>query len=347
MNSETTALNLLYLNSQTKLSGNLLRHVAEHHRTLVEGNRPELLNLTETEQAELAAKAGTKHKPVKLDQNLLTAFRKEHSKLNIGKHPIRSISILDPEYRTFLKSAEAAPVALQIVGTLETEDPTRRSLGTCGTRNIDLFGEKTSFRAGKTAAELNLEHISGLADGSDITAHKAAIEHGGTSIGALGSGLGNIRRTLQTLLPELLDTGRFCAITEHAYTTPGVGHRLMARNRLIASATQTVLCQSNPGGGSMHTVTFALNTGKHVIVPVPSEAWLKNSLANKLLNQTEVLQDPEQIAKLLNVSKKRATEWIRNGTLQNRIVPVKNQEELEAAIRHEPVKLENLQLGLD
>lgn len=104
--------------------------------------------------------------------------------------------------------------------------------------------------------------VSGLALGCDTAAHRGCLDEGGKTIAIVASGLDICHpKENKALEQEIIDKGGLI-ISEQPLGVKANPTRLVARNRLQAALSNTViLAQSPVKGGSMHTVNFARRYG--------------------------------------------------------------------------------------
>lgn len=128
--------------------------------------------------------------------------------------------------------------------------------------------------------------VSGLALGCDKSAHEGCLDAGGRTIAIVASGL-NITHPIENvpLQQRILENGGLI-LSEHPFGVKANPTRLVARNRLQAALSSTVILAECPQrSGSMHTMHFAREYHKRCLVvsyPENSEINAGNELLIKL-----------------------------------------------------------------
>ena len=142
--------------------------------------------------------------------------------------------------------------------------------------------------------------VSGLADGVDSAAHRAALEAGGKTIAVLGSGFNNIYpATNVPLANEIVDKGGLL-VTEYKPNVQPANYTFPARNRIIAGLSRGVLItEATLKSGSMHTKEYALENGRDLFV-VPGRITdiysqgcnqiIKNCQSAMVLDSAEIIR---------------------------------------------------------
>lgn len=86
----------------------------------------------------------------------------------------------DPLFPSRLKALAAPPTVLYYKGTLRRLDD-ECVVGMVGTRSMTDYGRNVTYAFAKSLAAGNTVIVSGLAAGIDATAHKGALDAGGTA----------------------------------------------------------------------------------------------------------------------------------------------------------------------
>ena len=175
------------------------------------------------------------------------------------------------------------------------------------TRPVAVVGTRRSSVAGGLAVEgvldgmsgLDWTLISGMADGIDARAHRAALERGVPTVACLAHGLHSVHpRTNSALAERSLEAGG-CWVSEYRLGTPPSKYTFPARNRIIAGLAQAVVVvESNDPGGSLITARLAQDYDRRVFALAPS--WGAEAMkGNARLIQdhaAELLHMPEDLA---------------------------------------------------
>lgn len=177
----------------------------------------------------------------------------------------------DPEFPRQLGEISAVPVALYIKGRLRNDLP---HLAVVGTRKATAYGREAARKIiRELAAETDIAIVSGLAQGIDAEAHRAALEAGLPAIGVLGGGLDResfFPPENWQLAQQMLASGG-AIISEYPPGTPPLKHHFPARNRIIAGLSKGVLVVEAPErSGALITARFAVEENRDVFaIPGP------------------------------------------------------------------------------
>ena len=182
----------------------------------------------------------------------------------------RAIGCFDDDWPKWLNDLNDAPVVVYVRGTT----PPGGSLGVVGTRHPTKYGLSVVDAIVKEAASREVGIVSGLAFGIDALAHQAALRYGTLTWAILGSGVDvPTPREHVRLAEEILQAGGGL-LSEQCHGTQPMPRTLVARNRLQSAASSAlVAAQCGIPSGTLHTVRFALQQGRRLIVPRPRSPW--------------------------------------------------------------------------
>lgn len=176
----------------------------------------------------------------------------------------------EEEYPAILKECADPPVGIYIrsdtpAGKLWIPE---RKIAIVGTRDISPYGrewcEKTVAALGSIPEKPLI--ISGLALGTDICAHRAALSVGLPTIGVMATGPDSIYpyRNQQTAI-EMTRTPGCALITDYPPGTAPLAIHFLRRNRIIAGLSHaTILIESKIRGGGMMTSRLAFSYSRDV-----------------------------------------------------------------------------------
>jgi DNA processing protein len=151
-----------------------------------------------------------------------------------------------------------------------------RRVAVVGTRDCTRYGYDVARRLGAELAEAGVAVVSGLALGIDGAAHAGALDAGAGAappVAVVGSGLDRCYpRRHASLWRRVAAAG--VVLCEHPLGTPPLAWHFPVRNRLIAALAElVVVVESQERGGSMHTVSCAIDRDVDVLaVPGPVTA---------------------------------------------------------------------------
>lgn len=202
--------------------------------------------------------------------------------MKIGK--INTLSIANSAYASVLQHINAPPHHLYIAGALPQER--RPTVAIVGTRKPTPYGIEVTQRLAFDLAKQGVIIVSGLAYGIDATAHKAALEAGGTTIAVLAGGLHRIYPAGHVgLAQEIVQKGG-AIISEEELGVEAHRYHFLARNRLVSGlADAVIVTEAAHRSGTLSTVAHALTQNKEIFaVPGPITSLLSVG-PNRLLQQ--------------------------------------------------------------
>lgn len=200
-------------------------------------------------------------------QEMETATREIEYMSGLGAH---FMTIADPGYPRLLRECGDAPVGMYVKSCssdMETFNQ-RPCIAIVGTRGLTSYGREwcRQIVAALSMASTRPCIVSGLAIGTDICAHEAALEAGLTSIAILPSGLDQIYPSRHRGFAERLAATPGCAIaSDYPPETGAAKVNFVRRNRIIAGiCSATILIESRSDGGGMITARLASSYGREV-----------------------------------------------------------------------------------
>lgn len=188
------------------------------------------------------------------------------------KKDIRIIPLRSPEYPPALREIYDCPPVLYFRGNGEIRQ--HRTLAIVGTRDATAYGKEVVTRLMTGLSDIQI--ISGLAYGIDITAHREALKNNLSTLGVLANGLDTVYPSShRKVAEEMLEHGLL--ISEQPVFTKLHPQFFVSRNRIIAGLSEVVLVvESGKKGGSMVTAEFANNYNREVFA-VPGDLCKKQS----------------------------------------------------------------------
>ena len=173
------------------------------------------------------------------------------------------LTMAGPDYPSRLKGIPDAPPALFATGDLSALNA-GHTVGMIGSRRPSAYGVEAAAGIGKELAEAGVCLVSGLADGLDSEAHKAAVAAGAPTIGVLGTAIDQTYpASNRRLRAEMEQTG--AVVSEFFPGETARRSNFLLRNRLIA-ALSDALCvvEAREKSGTMNTVRHAERYGRAV-----------------------------------------------------------------------------------
>ena len=209
------------------------------------------------------------------------------------KEGIGLITINDKDYPELLKEIYAPPALLYIRGRIELKD--KNGISIVGSRKLSSYAKQITPLITANLVKSGLTIISGLAEGVDTLAHKAALKLKGRTIAVLGSSLDekNIYPSQNKYLArEISENGAL--ISEYPMKTRPLAQNFPQRNRIISGLSLGVLViEAKNKSGSLITAKNALEQNREVFA-IPGSIFNQNSVGTnnlikmgaKLVNQT-------------------------------------------------------------
>ena len=173
------------------------------------------------------------------------------------------LTMAGPDYPSRLKGIPDAPPALFATGDLSALNA-GHTVGMIGSRRPSAYGVEAAATLGRELAEAGVCLVSGLADGLDSEAHKAAVAAAAPTVGVLGTSIDKTYpASNRRLRAEMEQTG--AVVSEFFPGTVATKGNFLLRNRLIA-ALSDALCvvEAREKSGTMNTVGHAERYGRPV-----------------------------------------------------------------------------------
>lgn len=199
------------------------------------------------------------------------------------KRGISVISIEDSDYPEMLKSTAYPPPIIFMRGNFP-DFKTRPAVAVVGSRKMTAYGREMARAIAGGLAEAGFSVVSGLAYGIDATAHRAALDKSGVTIGVLGSGFDCFYpRSNKMLAEEMSKNG--AVITEFPLDERPNKWNFPMRNRIISGLSLgVVVIEAAGNSGSLITAGWAADQGREVFA-VPGEVGRETSKGvHKLIN---------------------------------------------------------------
>jgi len=180
------------------------------------------------------------------------------------------LSWVDSAYPELLRKTKDAPYFLFMKGQFHS-DPLK-SVAIIGTRGPTDHGQKIADRIARFFVDNHWSVVSGLALGVDATAHRATLDARGHTVAVLAHGLQTIAPTShRELAQQILEAGG-ALVSEYPFGTPPLPTQFVKRDRTQAGLAQgVVMIQSDLKGGSLHASRAALEYGRWLAAPFPTD----------------------------------------------------------------------------
>lgn len=251
----------------------------------------------------------------------LSAVEKESIELErLERKDIRFLGCTEEGYPPLLKECADAPVGLYIRSRTPPEEifMPRKEIGIVGTRDLSPYGKEwcTKIVEAFAGTESRPRIISGLALGTDICAHKAAVECGLETIAVMATGPEDIYpgRHREFAL-RLCDTPGCALVTDYPPGTAPLAIHFLRRNRIIAGLSEALLLiESKVKGGGMMTSRLAFSYNRDVFALSGRVDDTRSQGCNYLIKNkiAEPIISPEDLIESLKLgpsSPRRREDW--------------------------------------
>lgn len=190
--------------------------------------------------------------------------------LRLEEMNIRFVGWNEEDYPALLHECEDAPIGLYVKSTTSAKElwSQRRRIAVVGTRDLTPYGKEWCERivSGLSSSPEKPVIVSGLALGTDICAHRTALENGLPTIACMATGPESVYPYRHREFAERLVSTPGCAlVTDYPPGTAPLAIHFLRRNRIIAGLSDaTVLIESRIKGGGMMTSRLAFSYNRDV-----------------------------------------------------------------------------------
>ena len=233
------------------------------------------------------------------------------------------LTIVDEDYPKELRYIERPPNVLYIKGkALDISGP---KIAIVGARKSTAYGQWAADKFATELVDRGATIISGMAQGIDGRAHKAALEAGGYSIGVLGCGVDiKFPKNHSALFDQMYQQGTI--LSEYPIGVDPMPRFFPERNRIISGLSDAVIViEAKDKSGSLITGRLGAEQGKEVYALPGNIDSLYSVGTNKLIRDGAI--------PLLDITD--ITDWIDGFT------DSKEQTSLELALSDREVQLIN------
>lgn len=177
------------------------------------------------------------------------------------------------------------------------------SLTVVGTRRHTRYGKSVTYQLAHELAKAGLIIVSGLAEGLDAAAHRAALDAGGGTIAVVGNGLDiHYPAVNAALQDEIAEKG--LVLSEQPPGRHANKGSFPARNRILAALSRgTLVTEAGEKSGAMLTAGMAVDCGRELFV-VPGNIDSPASYAtNRLLRTSaEIVLEAQDVLNRLGIA---------------------------------------------
>jgi DNA processing protein len=174
------------------------------------------------------------------------------------------VTFEEEDYPARLRNCADRPVGLYRY--LAGRQVPERSIAIVGTRRPSSYGRKVARDFATTLSKRGFCVVSGLAEGIDTEAHRAALREQGGTLAVLGGGLNRCYPASNRGLLELIRESAG-VWSEFPLWRRADRRSFPQRNRIVSGISEAVVViESGPTGGSLITARMASEQGKPVYV---------------------------------------------------------------------------------
>ncbi len=213
---------------------------------------------------------------IKREDFLNTVLKFEQTQLENEKIGVKTVSFYDEEYPKRFINESDPPILLYCLGNIDLLNHPN-CVGIVGTRHPSELGFKLGKNVGKYFSEAGYNIVSGLAVGSDTSAHLGALDGGGKTTAFLAHGLQTIYPKENRKLAEIILENNGLLVSEYFTGTPPLQNYFVERDRLQSYLSDLlIVVQTDIKGGTMHAVNQILNSNKILAAIFPEKDNFKN-----------------------------------------------------------------------
>lgn len=183
----------------------------------------------------------------------------------------------DIDYPERLRTLPDMPVVLYVTGSIACLNG-RRYVGMVGTRRPTRYGQQACHDLALNMARAGVVLVSGLADGLDAEAHRAAVEANTPTVAFLGTGIDKTFPAANADLRYAIEAGGGAVVSEYPPDYQGkTTGTFLARNRLIAGLSEAVcVTEARRRSGTLNTVSHAVRYDR-LVFSVPGSIYSPTS----------------------------------------------------------------------
>ncbi|MBQ3614202.1 MAG: DNA-protecting protein DprA [Bacteroidales bacterium] len=230
----------------------------------------------------------------------------------LSREGIRFSGFTGEDFPDMLKECPDAPLGLYIRSCTPPGElfNRRRNISVIGTRDLSYYGREWCGKIVSRFSESDARPavVSGLALGTDICAHVAALDSGLPTIAVMATGPEKVYPYRHREFAERIACTPGCAlITDYPPGTAPLAIHFLRRNRIIAGMSEaTVLVESKIKGGGMMTSRLAFSYDRDVYALPGRADDIRSQGCNLLIKEkiAEPIISVESLAESLNLKSK-------------------------------------------
>jgi DNA processing protein len=174
------------------------------------------------------------------------------------------LTVLDEAYPANLRSVHNRPPFVFVRGALRPADD--RSIAVVGTRSASEDGLRQAEAVAGGLADSGFTVVSGLAEGIDSSAHRAALERSRRTVAVIGTGLRRVYPAKNAALQERI-ASEGAVLSQFWPDSPPTKKSFPMRNIVMSGvALGTVVIEASHTSGARMQARFALEHGRPVFL---------------------------------------------------------------------------------
>lgn len=266
------------------------------------------------------------------------------------------VALSEINYPSILKKINDPPKKLFYLGKYD-KGMFRQCLAVVGSRKMTNYGESITKKLVRELASSGITIVSGFMTGIDITAHKAALDVGGSTVAVMPCGIDLVfPEENKDVYYALLDQGGL-VISELEGSVQPRKWTFVKRNRIVAGLCQaTFVVEAVMNSGSLITAKYARKY-KRKLFAVPGNVSSSNSEGTlQLIKEgAQMVTDSSDILDFYGIDAQglRAVESFRRNAAisfdvnKSEDAKGKTEKELFSILSREPQTIDDLTEKLD
>lgn len=166
----------------------------------------------------------------------------------------------------------------------------RKSVAIVGARKVSDEGARRARQLARELVRNDFVVVSGLAYGVDISAHTAAIEHGGRTIAVIGTPLDTAYPAAHAAMQEQIYRDHLLVSPYAIGTKTHPGHFPMRNKVMAALSDATCIVEASDTSGSLHQARECVALGRWLFI-------LRSVLQNTAITWPHAFLNPEDRSK--------------------------------------------------
>lgn len=224
---------------------------------------------------------------------------------------MRFLAAHHPQFPARVRSIREVPPFLMARGALAPDD---RTVSVVGSRKASGRGRSMADAVARHLVSVGYGVLSGLADGIDATAHRAALESGGRTVALIGTGLRQHYPAKNRALQDEI-AAKGLLLSQFWPDAPPQRHNFLMRNAIMSGyGHATVVVEAGEHSGARAQARMAVEHGRPVILTdqvVESNEWARALVGRPRVFVAAGLSDVDVALGTIARSEASATELAR------------------------------------